>query len=595
AWAYRDYVIRAFNHDLPYHQFVLEQMAADRMPWRDPGALAALGFLTLGQRFINSRPDIIDDRIDVVTRGILGLTASCARCHDHKYDPVSMGEYYALYGVFDNSIEPRVPPVAARDSDLPDGYLREFQEKQRKFEEYLRTKRDQLRTSFLERAEEYFLAAQAEKVQPNFLPVMFLIDARKDLNPVMIHRLALFLAATREGQHPLMNLWHETAGLPESEFESRSLGVAEKWAASSPTTMGVVLAAWRKEQPRRLANAARVFGDLLRQADPRLPGRDSAASQPGPEWAAFEPLLRGPQAPFEVPWDDLEDYLYVDATTQNEYHEQQRAIEDWISSKGLAPHAHVLQEAAVIREPRIFRRGNASEPGSLSPRRFLSALSRGTPVGLDRGSGRLELAQALVDRSNPLTARVMANRVWLHHFGAGLVRTPGDFGTRGDPPTHRELLDHLAGRLMDSGWSIKSLHRAMVLSATYRQSSFESKAALERDPANRLFGRMNRRRLDWEAMRDSLLAVASNLEDRMGGPSVILSGNKPARRRAVYGRIDRQNVPGVFRAFDFAAPDACSAQRHQTSGAPQSLFLMNHPFVREQAQSLARRIAQESG
>ena len=205
------------------------------------------------------------------------------------------------------------------------------------------------------------------------------------------------------------------------------------------------------------------------------------------------------------------------------------------------------------------------------------------------GSGRLELALAIASKENPLTARVLANRVWLHHFGAGLVRTPSDFGTRSDAPTHPELLDYLASRFIEGGWSIKNLHRLIMLSSVYQEASDIQPEYEKADPDNRLLWRRSRRRLDFEALRDSLLAIAGRLDTKEGGPSVQLTSQPFSTRRTVYGFIDRQNLPGLFRTFDFASPDTTSPQRHSTTVPQQALFLMNSPFVVEQAKSLASR------
>jgi hypothetical protein len=222
------------------------------------------------------------------------------------------------------------------------------------------------------------------------------------------------------------------------------------------------------------------------------------------------------------------------------------------------------------------------------PRHFLTVLSRGSPQPLTEGSGRLQLARAIANRDNPLTARVWVNRVWLHHFGKGIVRTPSDFGTRCDPPTHPELLDWLALRFMNDGWSLKKLHRLILLSATYQQSSFDNAVAQNVDPDNLLLWRMNRQRLDFESTRDSLLAVVGELDETRGGRAGNLA-DAAYRRRTIYGAIDRQNLPPVFRAFDFASPDATSPQRFTTTTPQQALYFMNSPFVMRQAQALAAR------
>jgi hypothetical protein len=238
----------------------------------------------------------------------------------------------------------------------------------------------------------------------------------------------------------------------------------------------------------------------------------------------------------------------------------------------------------------IFKRGNPNNQGDEAPRRFLLCL---TPPGTERplwtqGSGRLELARVIASKDNPLTARVLVNRVWMQHFGAGIVRTPSDFGKQGERPTNPELLDYLAWQFMQDGWSIKKLHRRILLSATYRQSSDVTPQKLLADPENQLFSRMNRRRLDLEQMRDSLLFASGKLDlSKVGGKSIELWGTQYVPRRSVYGFIERQNLPGTFRTFDFASPDSTSAQRFKTNVPQQALFFMNSPFVAEQAHLLA--------
>jgi hypothetical protein len=227
------------------------------------------------------------------------------------------------------------------------------------------------------------------------------------------------------------------------------------------------------------------------------------------------------------------------------------------------------------------------------PRQFLLVLAGDARQPFAKGSGRLELAQAIASKDNPLTARVMVNRIWLHHFGAGLVRTPSDFGVRGEAPTHPALLDHLAAAFMEHGWSVKKMHRLILLSNAYQQSSDNPRLAAL-DPDNRLLGRMSRQRLDFEALRDSLLAVSGRLDPARGGPAVELTTAPFSRRRTVYGFIDRQNLPGVLRSFDFASPDATSPQRYSTTVPQQALFLMNSPFVVEKARHLASRVAETS-
>src|SRR6266851_5891947 len=243
----------------------------------------------------------------------------------------------------------------------------------------------------------------------------------------------------------------------------------------------------------------------------------------------------------------------------------------------------------------VFIRGNANNPGAETPPHFLSCLSAGDAAPFHEGSGRLELAHAIAAKDNPLTARVIVNRVWLHHFGAGIVRSPSDFGLRGDPPSHPELLDYLAMRFMESGWSLKKLHRMILLSAAYQQSSQDDPAARRQDPENQLLWRMNRQRLDIEALRDSLLAVSGQLDLSAGGPPFSLTATPAVPRRTLYGFIERGRVPVFLSSFDFASPDQHVPIRYSTTVPQQALFLLNSTFVAEQARRLAQRSETEAG
>jgi hypothetical protein len=249
----------------------------------------------------------------------------------------------------------------------------------------------------------------------------------------------------------------------------------------------------------------------------------------------------------------------------------------------------LLADADQPIQPVVFLRGSPSNPGPQVPRQFLAVLAGPERKPFERGSGRLELAQAIASPQNPLTARVWANRVWDHLFGRGLVATPSDFGTRSDPPTDPQLLDYLACRLMSDGWSTKKLIRVIVESRTYQQASDDGEAGRAADPENRLLWRMNRRRLDLEALRDSLLVAAGRLDKTVGGPSIQITDPPFTTRRSLYSFIDRQNLPGFFRTFDFASPDAHTPRRPLTTVPQQALYLMNSPFVLEQATHLANR------
>jgi hypothetical protein len=599
AWTYRDYVIRALNQDKPYDRFLLEQLAADRLPHGgDNRPLAALGFMTLGARLMNNQHDILDDRIDTVTRGLMGLTVACARCHDHKFDPIPTRDYYALYGVFASCAEPEVPPVVEQPP-LTREYVafdRELKARQRKLVEFRTAQHAALVRGARTRAADYLLAAHAQRDQPTTQDFMLLADG-SDLNPTMILRWKTYLERTRKTHHPVFALWHALADLPEKDFAIRAPRVcAELRSRKDPAhpLNPLVLTAFA-QPPQSMAEAARRYGALLGEVEKGWQalskGSPAPVRLPTPEQEELRCVMYGADTAADVkPWElnDLE--LFPDRASQGRLQELRRALEQWrTSGPGAPPRAMVLEDLPAPVNPRVFIRGNPNNLGEPVPRQFVGVLAGEKRRPFTDGSGRLELARAIASRDNPLTARVLVNRVWQQHFGQGLVRTPSDFGLRSDPPSHPELLDHLASTFMREGWSIKKLHRLIMLSQAYRQCSDDRAECKAVDPENLLAWRMNRRRLDFEATRDVLLAVAGRLDRKVGGPSVRNLLSPKATRRTLYGFLDRLNVPGLYRTFDFPSPDATSPQRDVTTVAPQALFLMNNPFVLDAAGHVLRR------
>ena len=250
----------------------------------------------------------------------------------------------------------------------------------------------------------------------------------------------------------------------------------------------------------------------------------------------------------------------------------------------------VLLDKSSPGDAHVFLRGNPGSRRAKVPRRFLQVLSRGERKPFVDGSGRLEMARAIASPDNPLTARVMVNRIWLQLFGQGLVKTPSDFGVRAELPSHPKLLDHLAAEFVANGWSMKQLIRSIVLSTTYQQGETAHAEYAERDPSNRLLWQMNRRRLDLESMRDSVLAVAGNLDLKQSGRSEKIENKSNANRRTIYGFIDRQNLPSLFRTFDFAGPDTTCGHRFTTTIPQQPLYLLNSPFIEAQAKRLVESV-----
>ncbi|MEW6155956.1 MAG: PSD1 and planctomycete cytochrome C domain-containing protein [Verrucomicrobiota bacterium] len=613
--AYRDWVIRALNEDMPYDLFLLLQIAGDQLVNAndarpryaiDRDDLAAMGFVTLGRRFLGVVHDIIDDRIDTLMRGTQALTVSCARCHDHKFDPIPIQDYYSLYGVFAGGTEKMMSLSGDTRGEVYKLYEAGLKERIGKFNQTLEKKREEFSNRFRNKSSEYLVAVLDVKKLPT--EEHYEIRGPDDLNPTVVRQWEAFLLQTRAGYHAVFAPWHELAKIPDREFPTHAPRALEQLQGNRESTSRVnplVLRALTEKPLASMRQAAERYGELLARIHAEWQAQVQAAKTnqtsapaelPDPDAEELRQVLYGPGSPVNIPLlapADLE--WYFDEPTRVELMKQAAEIERWIiKSPGAPPHAVILEDRPQQKNPRVFIRGNPANKGPEVPRQFLALLSGPKRQPFRQGSGRLELAQAIANRNNPLTARVMVNRVWLHHFGAGLVRTPSDFGTRSEPPSHPELLDWLAHWFMDQGWSLKQLHRLILLSSVYQQTSdpmASSKGGLsaQLDPENRLLWRMNRQRLDFEALRDALLQATGELDLRMGGASADLFKPPFNKRRTIYGLIDRQFLPGVFRVFDFANPDMHSPQRIGTTVPQQALFFMNSPFVVERARALMKR------
>ena len=578
AWTYREYVINSLNNDLPYNQFIIEQIAADQLETKDKKSLAALGFLTVGGHFMGNTHDIIDDRIDVMTRGLMGLTVSCARCHDHKFDPIPAADYYSLYGIMRSSFEPITPPLydAEPSTEEYKKFALELKTKEKKLLDFVQAKHRDLVTQSRSRVADYLLAAYQAGNQPPADDFMLLAD-KGDLNPAMIARWRAFLERMKIQKDPTWAIWHRYSSLNPSSFSQSALEV-RNLLSDNPN----VLQAFRVP-PKSIKEVADTYGKLLGETEKawlssggKIPLEDKNAEM-------IRSALYGPNSPADAPlaldWGFLD--LFPDRTTQGEYKALIKDLETHLV-KG-PPRSMVLLDSNELYEPNIFIRGQPNRIGDKVPRQFLKVLDSNRQSFL-KGSGRLELAKSIASNTNPLTSRVFVNQVWAHHFGNGLVGTLGDFGVRGDLPTHPELLDWLAMNFMENNWSIKKLHKVIVTSNTYKQSSNDREDCLKVDPENKLLWKQNRRRLDFESLHDSVLSVSGNLDLKVGGPSVSFFTGK--NRRAVYGYIDRLDFPSLLATFDIPNPASSSVERTSTTVAPQALYLMNGPFVREAAKKV---------
>jgi cytochrome c553 len=617
AYTYRDYVIRAFNEDLPFDRFIHEQLAADLIePAVEPWRLAAMGYLTLGRMYDNNLHDIIDDRIDTVTRGFLGLTAACARCHDHKYDPIPTADYYSLYGVFASSEAPLELPLTGKLEYLAGSaeFEKEAAPKREELRNFLDAQYTLLSETARLRAGDYLLRVATTEPDPLETAIFFLSLAPEDLRPPITARWRRYLEQRATADDPVFGPWRDLLEIPPSapaaadgaagnaSFTTAAAAVIDRWKArpvgTEPGQLNPrVREALAQATLANTADVARLYGDLLKRCymESKADASGTAAPAPPADAEARRQLLDilvSRDSPAYFPKSQTRRYMSRQETDMfgGKTQELDRMA---VKSPHAPPRAMVLYDAPDPHDPCIFVRGNASQRGRPVPRQFLAIATPGERTPFARGSGRLELAHAITARQNPLTSRVIVNRVWMHHFVEPLVSTPSDFGTRSSPPSHPELLDALATRFMQEGWSLKKLHRWIMLSSAYQQASATTpemaEAARAVDPENRLLWRMNRRRLDFEGMRDTLLASSGRLTQQLGGRPVDVANDPQSRARTVYGLVDRQSLPGLFRAFDFATPDQSVERRPRTMVPQQALFALNSSFLIEQAKSLAAR------
>ncbi len=630
AWTYRDYTVQSFNQDKPYNQLILEQLAADKLPGmneNDP-RLAALGFLTVGERFRNKN-DVINDRIDVVSKGFLGITVSCARCHDHMFDPIPTKDYYALHGIFSSIYEPeQLPSLAVKVSaeqqrdfqqkydallqklqgrygDAVDHYLGELR---RVPAVYLRSALNGGRGKGTKGLDADGLRERNRIYQENKIDDQFVqfLGRAMTQNPSVWGPL---IEMQKTGKYSL-GTDSEAVDRVSAKIEKRrtedkggkaAKGLAKIKARTGVSTNRLVAEALTAAHPKTLEEMIAVYAKLLTSHEAQGKAmivamqNTTSASVPGFADEALVDFLRGPMEILPAPLmtrDWIED---AHSTWSNKM--QGRARLDFASinvletSHGGAPaHAMIVADLDKPKDSPVFIRGQSEVKGDIVPRRFLEVLSpERKPQPFTQGSGRLELAQAIASRDNPLTARVAVNRVWMHHFGEGFVRTLDDLGVQSEPPSHQDLLDYLATYFMDQGWSFKKLHKLVMLSRVYGMSTRTRPEYEALDPENRLLWRANIRRLDFEAMRDSLLVFSGELDPALGGKPINLTDEPYSNRRSVYGYIDRGNLPELMLSFDFSDPDMPNSKRTTTVVPQQALFLMNSSMSVDVARKIVAR------
>jgi hypothetical protein len=597
AWRYRDYVINAFNQDLPYDQFIKEQIAGDLLPSADLAdrqrKLAATTFLVLGNTNFEEQDkkqlemDVVDEQLDTIGKAFLAQTIGCARCHDHKFDPIPTRDYYAMAGILKG--------VQAVEHENVSKWL-EFP---------LPAEPDQ---EAIFKQHEDAIAALQKKIKAAK-------GNAKPGTPVSTNELPGIVIDDTQARR--VGEW------THSQYSKNYVGDGylhdgnKDKGAKTLTFHPGVLRAGRYEV--RLAyvpssNRATKAGITIFHADgektvyvnqretPPIEERFVSLGQYRFEGNGFGYVL--------VANDETDGHVIADAV-QFLPEEQVTALASTGSGelktmqaelKRLTDHAPKRPMYMSIKEAQagdvhINIRGSVNNLGELAPRGFLQVASLGkAPTIPANESGRRELGEWLASPSNPLTARVMANRVWQWLFGTGLVRTPDNFGTTGETASHPELLDYLAIHFVEDGWSIKKLVRSIMISTAYQRASTSDTASIAADPENRLLWRMNRRPLEAECIRDAILHVSGQLQLDIGGPTIKPGtaadyGYKHTEaRRSIYVPVFRNAIPELFEAFDFADPSTVVGRRNISTVAPQALFLMNHPFIMEQAEFAARRL-----
>lgn len=575
AWRYRDYVVNAFNQDLPYNRFVTEQIAGDLIPTDDPKlrqrGLVATGFLALGPRPLAQQDrlqmlyDVVDEQIDTTSKAFLGLTVACARCHDHKFDPILTKDYYALASVFAST-------SAFRNQGRPGSisFMWYAPLDPAAYDRYQAHRWNMLGKQLeMEDALSEDLGRENAALRPKiaeFLTVAWKVQLQGAASPdKTITRWVTWLnAADEKARTGYLKEWYQASEANIAEvarkYQEAYIKTAEKWDSS--------LEKWR----------TRFAKDSLQGRD--VPARPKFEAEDDPFFEAA--TLKG--GPMELPESPR---LVV---LRKEFEQLEKSLPE-------APAMASAVNDGIPVDQKVFVRGDYHNLGEPVAKQFPIVLAGESQPPVKNGSGRLEMAQWLTSPDNPLPTRVMVNRIWQWHFGEALMRTPNNWGKMGEKPTHPELLDYLAKQFVANGWSIKSMHRQIMLSSTYQMSSKAAKESREADPPNRLWTRFNRVRMSVEQIRDSLLAIDGSLDPAMGGTTAAPGKGKKnkadpddMKRRTLYIPVKRGSIPNLLATFDYGDATTSNEGRPRTNVAPQALFMMNSSFVIARSQGFAKKL-----
>ncbi len=566
SFRYRDWVIRAFNEDMPYNLFVKAQIAGDAITASDPAKYRpGLGFFGLS-------PEMQDDRVEATTKGFLGLTVACAQCHDHKFDPIPTKDFYSLQGVFASTKLDEFPLAAKDVVDAWQKQKKRVDAQRDLLTRFYSSQRDQLGEILASQTARYMLATRK-------------LSSWDGLDAETLQRWIQYLSESKKN-HPFLKHWFELVErkAPDDDFRKEAAEIQKLIIAineekkqideKNKITLGL------NPDRSKIADATLVslerdryvlWRDMFERSN-----KDAAGFFQAPDGVYFynkgkiERFLQGA-------WKE-----YLDSQKTELARLEKELPEKY-------PFLQVIADNEKPADIHIAIRGDRNNKGDIAPRRFLAILANGERKPFATGSGRAELAEAIADARNPLTARVMVNRIWQHHFGRGIVATPSNFGQMGERPTHPELLDYLAARFVENGWSVKSMHREILLSETYALSAASDSANETKDAENRFLWRANRQRLDIESLRDSILSAAGTLDAKP--VERALKFDDKNTHRTVYGFVSRRKLDGTLALFDFPNPNNTAEARNSTNVPLQRLFFMNSAFVDQQAQALAARFS----
>ncbi len=603
AWKYRDYVIESFNHDLPYNQFIREQVAGDLLPCDDPGGvnrrgIVATGFLALGPKAVAQQDkakmlsDVYDEQVDVTSKAFMGLTMACARCHNHKFDPILTKDYYSMLGIF----------ASTKSFTNPDSHVSVV------FEKPLVTKEE------YDRYRKQLNAHRSQEKRAR-LAIEVIVDAVRD--PAVragSTRLADYMLAAHQVYHDgqsaaeiarQMNLSEEAlkkwADYLKPDDTVR--GYLNEWHNAAPDKLAETATGYQQRFIARLAEWDEKVGKWRVKYSEAINAKKDAVPD-SPKFEAgldrfFNDVSFG-NGPFGVSEKVQKNFSAGQWHQLTQLHTE---LEQLKKNTPAEPDMACAIEDGEIVNQQVFIRGDYNSKGEEAPRAFPAILARFDPKPAFTGSGRLQLAEWLAQPDHPLTARVMSNRIWQWHFGEGLVRTPDNFGKMGERPTHPELLDYLAKQFVKSGWSVKAMHRLIMLSNAYQMAAMNPSVNVEADPDNRLLTRFNRRRLSVEELRDGLLAIDGTIDLTVGGTlqtgrgtdgensSGRLSLNpEKLKRRTVYLPLRRANLPTLLNLFDFGDATTPTGKRQLTNVATQALFWMNSEFLTDRSVNVAKSL-----